>query len=215
MVRTPAPDIRLDLACFSLADRRLVVLARSPEERAEELPSARLGGSPELSDAASALASEVLGAPPTWITQLGAYPDPGSPEVSVSIAYLAIVPAGTNAPTGHQWVATESRQKLGLLQRRIVGDGAAMIRERMHTTPLAFRLLPARFTLPQLQDVYEVLLGRRLHKASFRRALLAAALVVPTDESTSEGRGRPALLYRYAPRKGGPRTRPARFDLLR
>jgi hypothetical protein len=84
----------------------------------------------------------------------------------------------------------------------------------MDNVPIAFRLLPSRFTLSQLQMAYEVLLGRRLPKASFRRALQAAALIVGTEEWTSEGRGRPAQLYRYAPRKGKPRKRPVRFEML-
>jgi 8-oxo-dGTP diphosphatase len=62
--------------------------------------------------------------------------------------------------------------------------------------------------------VYELLLGRRLHKASFRRSLTAAFLVEPTDEWRSEGRGRPAQLYRYAPRKRRGGRGGVRFELL-
>jgi 8-oxo-dGTP diphosphatase len=75
-------------------------------------------------------------------------------------------------------------------------------------------LLPATFTLSELQHMYELLLGRRLHKASFRRALAAAALVEPTDEWRSEGRGRPAQLYRFGPKKRRRGRRGVRFDLL-
>jgi 8-oxo-dGTP diphosphatase len=78
-------------------------------------------------------------------------------------------------------------------------DGALQaLRERLERSHIAFRLLPPTFTLSQLQEVYELLLGRRLHKASFRRALHAAAVVEPTDEWRSEGRGRPAQLFRKA-----------------
>ena len=84
----------------------------------------------------------------------------------------------------------------------------------MDVAPVAFHLLPRTFTLSELQEVYEILLGRRLHKASFRRALQAAYLVEPTDEWRSEGRGRPAQLFRYAPRKRRGVRRAVRFDLL-
>jgi 8-oxo-dGTP diphosphatase len=73
--------------------------------------------------------------------------------------------------------------------------------------------LPQRFTLSDLQRVYEIMLGRRLHKASFRRALQAATLVEPTDEWRSEGRGRPAQLFRYAPKRKRRVRRGLRFDL--
>ena len=79
---------------------------------------------------------------------------------------------------------------------------------------IAFRLLPPTFTLSELQGTYEILLGRRLHKASFRRALQSAWLVEPTDEWRSEGRGRPAQLFRYAPRRRRANRRGVRFDML-
>jgi hypothetical protein len=84
----------------------------------------------------------------------------------------------------------------------------------MDHVPIAFRLLPAEFTLTDLQHVYELLLGRALHKASFRRALFAAALVEATDQWRSEGRGRPAQFFRYAPRKRRERRRLVRFEML-
>jgi hypothetical protein len=87
-------------------------------------------------------------------------------------------------------------------------------RSRLDQAPIAFRLLPPTFTLSELQQTYELLLGRRLHKASFRRALQAAWLVEPTDEWRSEGRGRPAQLFRYAPRRRRNQRRGVRFDLL-
>jgi hypothetical protein len=84
----------------------------------------------------------------------------------------------------------------------------------LNIAPIAFRMLPVEFTLSELQQVYELLLGRRLHKASFRRALQGAYLVEPTDSWRSEGRGRPAQLFRYAPRKRRGVRRSVRFELL-
>jgi 8-oxo-dGTP diphosphatase len=99
-------------------------------------------------------------------------------------------------------------------QRGIVESAVGMLRRRIDQSPLAFRLLPPSFTLSELQSIYELLLGRPLHKASFRRALQAAFLVEPTDEWRSEGRGRPAQLYRYAPRRKRGNRRGVRFDLI-
>ena len=71
---------------------------------------------------------------------------------------------------------------------------------------------PAAFTLAELQEIYELLLGRRLHKASFRRALQGSRLVQATDVWRSEGRGRPAQLFRFAPKKRRGAQRGLRFD---
>jgi hypothetical protein len=94
-------------------------------------------------------------------------------------------------------------------------DGATRLMQgRLDQAPIAFRLLPATFTLGELQQMYELLLGKRLHKASFRRALQAAWLVEATDEWRSEGRGRPAQLFRYSPKKKRRLHRGVRFDFL-
>jgi hypothetical protein len=90
----------------------------------------------------------------------------------------------------------------------------AAIRARLEQAPIAFSFLERDFTLSDLQQTYETILGRRLHKASFRRALQAAFLVEPAGEWRSEGRGRPAQLYRYAPRKRRNARRGVRLDLL-
>jgi hypothetical protein len=99
-------------------------------------------------------------------------------------------------------------------QEAMVEAAIAAVRVRADRSPVAFRLLPATFTLSALQETYELLLERPLHKASFRRALHAARLVEPIDEWRSEGRGRPAQLFRYAPRKRRNGQRGVRFDAL-
>jgi 8-oxo-dGTP diphosphatase len=123
---------------------------------------------------------------------------------------------GMPSPVGgvYAWFTQSDVPQLALRQRLILDGAVAIIRGRMDQSPVAFRLLPQMFTLTELQQMYELLLGKRLHKASFRRALQAAWLVEPTDEWRSEGRGRPAQLYRYSPRKRRPAQRGIRLDLL-
>jgi 8-oxo-dGTP diphosphatase len=114
----------------------------------------------------------------------------------------------------YAWFTLSDVPQLAPRQRLILDSAVSMIRLRMDQSPVAFRLLPPMFTLTEIQQTYELLLAKRLHKASFRRALQAAWLVEPTDEWRSEGRGRPAQLYRYAPRKRRPAQRGIRLDLL-
>jgi 8-oxo-dGTP diphosphatase len=155
---------------------------------------------------------------PAWLEQLGAFGD-GKRHASnaeVSVAYVGLVPMGTPSPVGgaYAWFPLSDVPQLASRQRLILDSAATRIRGRMDQSPVAFRLLPQAFTLTELQQMYELLLGKRLHKASFRRALQAAWLVEPTDEWRSEGRGRPAQLYMYAPRKRRPAQRGIRLDLL-
>lgn len=175
-------------------------------------------GDETIDDAAARIARTVLGAAPAMLEQVAAFGDrrrhPGGAEVS--IAYLALVPAGAPAPVGGEtaWFPTDELPTLAPRHREMLDGALAAMRSRLDQSPIAFRLLPATFTLTQLQEIYELLLGRRLHKASFRRALQAAWLVEPTDEWRTEGRGRPAQLFRYAPRRRRGGRRGVRFEGL-
>jgi hypothetical protein len=113
-----------------------------------------------------------------------------------------------------EWISLSDTDAVIGRTREQLELALAVMRARVDQQPIAFRLLPAAFTLSELQGVYELLLGRRLHKASFRRALHASALVEPTDEWRSEGRGRPAQLFRYAAPRRRRQRRGIRFDLI-
>ena len=98
-------------------------------------------------------------------------------------------------------------------QKALIFSALATLRSRLHNSSVAFRLLAPTFTLSELQAAYEILLGRRLHKASFRRSLHAARLVAPTVQWRVDGPGRPAQLFCYSPAttKGGQQN--VRFEI--
>jgi 8-oxo-dGTP diphosphatase len=167
--------------------------------------------------AAQRLAQEALGETPIWMEQVGAFGD-GKRHPSrtdVSVAYVALVPHETASPrAGYTWFPMRDLPPMAPRQKGIIEGATRAIQSRLDQAPVAFRLLPPTFTLGELQQMYELLLGKRLHKASFRRALQGAWLVEPTDEWRSEGRGRPAQLYRYLPKKRRRAHRGVRFDFL-
>jgi 8-oxo-dGTP diphosphatase len=218
--RSPA-SASLDLVCCAAADRHLAVLVSAGARGvAAALPWVALepGANPAgtLDAVAARLVREHVGRAPSFLAQVGAVADAkrhpsGAP---LSIVFVAVVPVGTPAPAGMEWLAVSELPALGARQQEMVPTAIAALRDRMDLAPIAFRMLPSEFTLSELQQMYELLLGRRLHKASFRRALQAAYLVEPTDSWRSEGRGRPAQLFRYAPRKRRGIRRSVRFELL-
>jgi 8-oxo-dGTP diphosphatase len=171
-----------------------------------------------LDATAERVARSTLAAPPTWVQQIGAFGDGRRhpSEVELSVGYVGLVPLGAPAPVGGTaaWFPVAEIPALAPRQRTIVDAALEAVRDRLDQAPIAFRLLPPTFTLSELQAMYELLLGRRLHKASFRRALQGAWLVEPTEEWRSEGRGRPAQLFRFAPRRRRAARRGVRFELL-
>jgi 8-oxo-dGTP diphosphatase len=86
-------------------------------------------------------------------------------------------------------LAFDHAEILGLVVKRLRG--------KLAYVPIGFQLLPKRFTLRQLQEVHEAVLGRKLNKDSFRRTVLASGLVAATGEMEKDVPYRPAELYRY------------------
>ena len=227
VLAVPRPTVRalttaVDVVLLTPRDGSLsVLLLRASDIRARDrwlLPwdAPRLDEPPD--QAALRLARGVLGSPPAALEQIAAFGDgrrhPG--DAQLSVAFVGLVPhsLAEQVSDGGVWVDVDQLPLLAPRHRAMVDAAVDVVRKRIDQSPLAFRLLPSSFTLSELQSIYELLLGRPLHKASFRRALQAAFLVEPTDEWRSEGRGRPAQLYRYAPRRRRGARRGVRFDLI-
>jgi ADP-ribose pyrophosphatase YjhB (NUDIX family) len=173
----------------AMGNELAILLTRGSTERERwALPWRAPQAGETLGTASVSVAEEALGESPIWTEQIGAFGD--------AKRHPSDLPP------------------LSPRQRAIVEAATRTIQSRLDQAPIAFRLLPSTFTLSELQQMYELLLGKRLHKASFRRALQGAWLVEPTDEWRSEGRGRPAQLFRYAPKKRRRPQRGVRFDFL-
>jgi hypothetical protein len=81
--------------------------------------------------------------------------------------------------------------------RRILATAIARLRAKLKYRPVVFELMPAEFTLTELQHTVEAISGRHLHKQNFRRLVESAALVEATGEMSTATGGRPAALYRF------------------
>jgi hypothetical protein len=81
--------------------------------------------------------------------------------------------------------------------RRILATAIARLRAKLKYRPVVFELMPAEFTLTELQHTVEAISGRLLHKQNFRRLVESTALVEPTGETSTATGGRPAALFRF------------------
>lgn len=145
--------------------------------------------------------------------------------VSITIAYVALVPGdGFSAPlkasdriaiaevvvpwTGEAGgpvdVCTPAGEPLALVEgdAEILGQAMLRLRGKLDYSGVGFALLPERFTLRQLQDVHEAILGVRLNKPAFRRRMLDKGWLEATGDRETGASFRPAELYRYRPTKG-------------
>lgn len=205
----------IDLVLCSVRHGRMHVLVVT-SGRGATLPFQWADDDASLEAAAHALTRTHTGHTAAWLTAGAATASKRHPAgAALSVPFVGVVGPTAAARAHAAWHPLDALPSLAPRQRAMAESALETLRLHMDVAPVAFRLLAPEFTLAELQQAYELLLGRRLHKASFRRALQSAYLVAPTDEWRSEGRGRPAQLFRYAPSKRRGTHRSVRFDLLR
>ena len=123
-----------------------------------------------------------------------------SGERVVSVAYSALLNLkeikhcnleGYNA----QWFDYNNIPDLCMDHNKMIEHAMLKIRHRLKTEPLAFKLLPQRFTLSQFQSLYEMLMGTKVDKRNFRRRALENDCIVSTEFVDKENSRRGARLY--------------------
>src|SRR5712672_3169293 len=124
-------------------------------------------------------------------------------ERVVSVAYYALVKlaahntkAATDAADA-RWFPISKVPKLAFDHADILATALARLKGKVRYQPIGFELLPPRFTLSQLQHLYEAVLGTDLDKRNFRKKVLSFGLLVPLEETLMAGPHRPAQLFRF------------------
>src|SRR3954471_24955629 len=130
-------------------------------------------------------------------------------ERVVSVAYYALVALDRHAAQLHAasdarhaaWFGVSDVPSLGFDHRKILDTGVKRLRGKVRYQPIGFELLPAKFTLSQLQHLYEAILERPLDKRNFRKKILGMDLLIETSEIEQDVAHRAARLYRFDERK--------------
>jgi 8-oxo-dGTP diphosphatase len=128
-------------------------------------------------------------------------------ERVVSVAYYALVKlaehpaAGASDASDAKWFPIAETPALAFDHSEILETALARLRGKVRYEPLGFELLPEKFTLSQLQHLYEAVLQTPLDKRNFRKKILAMDLLIPLKEQVRTGAHRPAQLFRFDARK--------------
>src|SRR4051812_2419910 len=124
-------------------------------------------------------------------------------ERVVSVAYYGLVAlagqtlhAATDARSA-AWFCVSELPSLAFDHDKIVATAVERLRGKVRYQPIGFELLSARFTLSQLQHLYEAILERPLDKRNFRKKILGMDVLVETDEIEQDVAHRAARLYRF------------------
>jgi 8-oxo-dGTP diphosphatase len=132
--------------------------------------------------------------------------DPG--ERVVSVAYFALIRIDDynlelSRETTAQWWPISKKPALIFDHDIMVEKALERLKVRSKNRPIGFELLPRKFTVPQLQSLYEAINRRMLDKRNFRKKILSMNLLQKLDEKEKKTSKKGAFLYRFDKRKYG------------
>lgn len=209
----PRPALTVDCVVFGLDEEDLKVLlirrALEPFQGRWALPGGFVHMEESLDEAARRELQEEAGIRPGLLEQLYTFGDPRRDPRGrvVSVAYFVLVKlsdhrvqAATDAREA-AWFSVWDTPRLAFDHAEILAMALQRLKGKVRYQPLGFELLPPKFTLTQLQRLYEIILERPLDKRNFRKKLLSMELLEELDEVEQDVSHRAARLYRFDHKK--------------
>src|SRR5215468_10829668 len=205
----PRAALTVDCVVFGFDEGELKVLliqrGLEPFKGRWALPGGFVRVEETLDEAARRELREEAGLKNVFLEQLYTFGavDRDPRERVVSVAYYALVKlaihetrAATDAADA-RWFPISKIPKLAFDHADILATALARLKGKVRYEPIGFELLPPKFTLSQLQHLYEAVLETELDKRNFRKKVLSFGLLVPLQETQMLGRHRPAQLFRF------------------
>ena len=201
----------VDVVLLTLQDDTLkVALLRRDREPFKGVPALpggfiRQQEDADTRDAAMRVLRDKTAIEPPYLEQLATFSGPARDPRgwSVSVVYYALVPFDVIDNAGHadvKLVSVDKPLSLPFDHRLIIDTAVARLRSKSQYSSLPCYLAGETFTLPQLQRVYEALMGEALNKVSFRRKMTEMDMLEPVEGAFSAGGAhRLAQLYRLKP----------------
>jgi 8-oxo-dGTP diphosphatase len=204
------PGLAVDCVVFGLGDRDalevMLIKRKLPPFMGEwALPGGFVRVGESLDESARRELREETGIADVFLEQLYTFGDverhPG--DRVVTVAYYALVNLGEypiQASTDASeavWFSTSNLPPLAFDHGKIVETAINRLQGKVRYEPIGFELLTKKFTLTQLQKLYETVLGKSLDKRNFRKKILKLDLLVELDETQTDVAHRAARLYQF------------------
>ena len=207
----PRAALTVDCVVFGYdpgqSDLKVLLIQRKlePFRNAWALPGGFVRVDETLDAAARRELQEEAGVADVYLEQLYSFSDihRDPRERVITVAYYALAKltdhtiAAASDAIGVGWFSLEDLPKLAFDHAVILAQAHDRLRGKVRYAPIGFELLPPRFTLTQLQRLYEIVLGQELDKRNFRKKLLSMDLIIETDEVEQGVPHRAARLYRF------------------
>lgn len=184
----------------------LIERAADPARGEWALPGGFLQDGESLDAAAKRKLEDETGVSDLFLEQLYTFDQLGGGRADIVVTYFALVDDSrtrlrADSDWRPAWRPVRPLPGVAFENERVVAYAEERLRNKLEYTNVAYSLLPRRFTLTQLQRVYEAILGEPQDKRNFRRRVVGLGIVRETGQSVKEGAHRPAMLYEFSSRQ--------------
>ena len=203
----PHPAVTTDCVIFGFDGSELQVLlierGIEPFKGKWAFPGGFLNMDETAGEGAMRELKEETGLENAYIEQFNTYSEPGRDprERVITIAHYALVRIqevkGGDDAAKAQWFPIDEVPQLAFDHDKILRDAMRKLRERIHFEPIGFELLPEKFTMKELQILYESILGVKFDRRNFAKKMMHYELLNQLDETVRPTAKRDALLYSF------------------
>ena len=203
--------LSVDCIIFGFDEGELKVLLIKRKEEPSSgmwaLPGGFVEPTESLDDAAKRVLQELTSIPDMYLEQVYTFGDVNRYPLGrvISVTYYALVKISdykikaTSKIEDVAWHPLSETDKLVFDHTRILNKALETLKDKVKFHPVGFELLPEKFTLTQLQNLYEVILGTQLDKRNFRKKLLGMDLIIKLDELQVGVAHRAARFFKFDP----------------
>ena len=203
-----------------LIDRGQLVKKRGQNHKIYALPGNLIRDDENLDQAATRVLKELTGLDNIYLEQLGSFGAPdrlkkaydqtwlkdirAQPDARViTVAYYSLIRSdqyevhASSFAQEADWMDVDDLPELGFDHREIIDKAREQLNFKVKYQPVGFELLPRKFTLGQLQKLYEAILDTELDKRNFRRKILKMGFLIPLQEKQKGVPHKPARFYKF------------------
>jgi 8-oxo-dGTP diphosphatase len=195
---------------FTVHQGRLSVLlierAAEPCPNQWALPGGLIQPGESLDGAAVRKLADETGVSDVFLEQLYTFDQLGEGQADVVVTYVALVDVSRARLRADllwrpAWHPVRARPPLAFENEKVLAYATDRLRSKLEYTNVAYSLLPSRFTLTQMQQVYEAILAEPQDKRNFRRRVVGLGIVKETGATVKQGAHRPAMQYEFTSRQ--------------
>jgi 8-oxo-dGTP diphosphatase len=209
--QTKVNEVSVDTVIYTIRKKELMVLlikrGHEPYRDMWAIPGGFIRLAETLDEAAQRVLYERTHVENVYLEQLYSFSNPNRyPNARViTVTYFALICSDelklSHDPNidirGLKWQSVYNLPPLAFDHENIIKFALKRLRERLEYSNIAFQLLPEKFTLTDLQKVYEIIMNRPLDKRNFRKKMISLNILNELEEYTKSSSKRPARLYSF------------------